>query len=43
MEDDDDAAAENTENLDAAAENTEDAEWSHYQRYQVRFYYLQNY
>ena len=37
----DDAAAENTE--DAAAENTEDAEWSHHQRYEVRFYYLQNY
>ena len=43
MEEEDDAAAENTENLDAAAENTEDAEWSHHQRFQVRFYYLQNY
>ena len=41
MEEEDDAAAENTE--DAAAENTEDAEWSHHQRYEVRFYYLQNY
>ena len=43
MEEEDDAAAENTENLDAAAENTEDVEWSHHQRFQVRFYYLQNY
>ena len=40
-EEDDAAAAENTE--DAAAGNTEDAEWSHHQRYEVRFYYLQNY